>query len=261
MVIAVENKQGKPRIISIKDAGNAWEFSGLKYLDRIASVLLSKQYLLDGKEERQWEWIDFSKKAKTNGDFYVPNSIILFSIFEAVSNLKENPLAQDALKLIKRYGDGLQTLTKIEYNPGQLEDMIVHDIGLDSQFVVSTKIPRDSTFSILHDYEIRAKFGPDKEKTRQIIKALLGTNNFSEIEKTLTSIFGDKDIEIETFFSNMGGSSSSDSEHLEQLEEQRKCIKGFSPVKFKNYSWKVAVDCSHCPQYTSRSLGIKILSN
>lgn len=161
-------KLTQPSISSFQDF---WTIYGVNYRGNINIVDLLKKPLDNRRIRTQDEWVEYSKKAKKQGEFYVGSMSFLHALFSTLSRVKEDPRTELAKYLIKEEMEGCwhPTLTKIIYK--QEKDEVIHNIGMDNEYSIEENIKGPSE-DIKHT------------KNSDYIEAILNTKDIQEINKT-----------------------------------------------------------------------------
>jgi len=143
--------------------------------DERITVDLAKELLDNGNSKTQEQWIEFSKQAQENNNFYVGDMPLYHAVFTALSknNTKD---VEEAMNFIKEQmrAKWLMTLTRIRYNPTG-KDSVINNYNMKDEYIFETNFVGADEFiqdSTDNDY----------------LKAILGTNNINEINEVYQRI-------------------------------------------------------------------------
>ena len=126
---------------SLEDKLNFWRFSNINYKNGIYQVDLAKSLLDNGNSKTQDEWIEYSRQAQRNNDFYLADFPLYFavklSLYENRNHSKYKDKIQEAKEFIKKnmFDYWLMTSTRVQYKK-QGKDTIIHDYGLPDQYEI-----------------------------------------------------------------------------------------------------------------------------
>ena len=174
----IENEEPKTKTKTNSDIINLsdfWRIENVNYRGKIGDYELLKTLLDNGNTKTQDEWVEYSKIAKPQGDFYVGDMPLYHSIFTALSRL-DNPDAEQAREFIKKEirAKYPMTLTRIKYSPKEKDEVI-------------------NNFKMNDEYKIQANFvGKDgfikDVQDKDYLNAILGTDNIPEINEVYQKI-------------------------------------------------------------------------
>lgn len=176
-----DKKPKKQRIIKtnspLEDLEDFWRIPNVNYRNGIYTVDLLKSLLDNGNSKTQEQWVEYSKQAKQNNNFYVGDMPLYHTIFTALSK-NNGKDAQEAIDFIKAQmrAKWLMTLTRIKYNP-KGKDEVVNNYGMDDEYAIKTNFVGADEFIA-------------KSKDTDYLKAILGTNNIDEINEVYQRING-----------------------------------------------------------------------
>lgn len=161
----------------LEDLKDFWRIPNVNYRNGIYAVDLAKKLLDNGNSKTQEQWVEYSKQAKQNNDFYVGDMPLYHSVFTALSknNTKD---AQEAIDFIKAQMRAKYpvTLTRIKYNPKGKDD-VVNNYGMDDEYAIKTNL-------------VGADEWIKESKDTDYLNAILGTNNINEINQVYQRING-----------------------------------------------------------------------
>ena len=169
-------------IFSLEDLTDFWQVNGVSYRDGIYQVDLAKTLLDKGNTKIQDRWVEYSKKAISNNEFYVGDFPLYHSLFSILFKNKENPNYKTKIEEAKKFiSDNmfkywLMTLTRIEYKPSG-KDKVIHNYGMQDQYGIQEDIVGKDDYI--------SKINPQNE-----LKAILGSDNINEINQVYNWITG-----------------------------------------------------------------------
>ena len=157
-----------------------WEIPNVEYGNGIYKVNLAKSLLDNGNAKTQADWIEYSKQAKQNGDFYVGDMALQYSMFRVLS-LQNTQEAFEARDFIKRQmkEKWLVTTTRLKYNPkGKYE--VVHDYETPSELKVEVDLVGPDRFIETNDSNALEALLLDKDVDRvnNVFNFINGTNAY-----------------------------------------------------------------------------------
>ena len=169
-------------IFSLEDLTDFWQVNGVSYRDGIYQVDLAKTLLDKGNTKIQDRWVEYSKKAISNNEFYVGDFPLYHSLFSILFKNKENPNYKTKIEEAKKFiSDNmfkywLMTLTRIEYKPSG-KDKVIHNYGMQDQYGIQEDIVGKDDYI--------TQINPQNE-----LKAILGSDNINEINQVYNWITG-----------------------------------------------------------------------
>ncbi len=148
-----------------------WTIPNVKYRNGIYTVDLAKQLLDNGNSKVQEGWVEYSKQAKNNNNFYTGDLPLYHATFTTLFKNREGK-QKNEIREIRRFlcstfeSKGILTLTRIEYNPRK--DKVIHNFGMHDRYGCSENI-----------------VGPNEwvehSSNKKLYKAILGTDKIKEI--------------------------------------------------------------------------------
>ncbi len=153
---------------TIQDLGNFWRIEGVKYRNDVSSYDLSKS-LLPSMNYKQS--IKHAIKSKQTGDFYTPNSILLYSIINSAYEQKNNPIAENIREFIQSsmIDKYLKILSLGQYTP-EGKDIMIHNSTMDNKFSIKCDLVGKDGY--IQDIN-----------SKPYLDAFLGASNIKEINK------------------------------------------------------------------------------
>jgi hypothetical protein len=165
---------------SVTSLAEHWEIPNVEYRNGIYTVRLAKSLLDNGNAKKQSDWIEYSKQARRNGDFYVGNMALQYSIFRALS-LQTNPESLEARDFIKKSmrEKWLATTTRLKYDPSG-NDEVIHDYGMPIQLKIGVELVGPDRFVDTNDSNVLNALLLDKDIARvnSVFNFLNGTNAY-----------------------------------------------------------------------------------
>ena len=146
-----------------------WTIENVIYRNKICKVDLLKTLLDNRNRKPQDGWVEFSKQAQKNNDFYVGDMPLYHSVFTQLYRLKDKPKTNEIRSFLNEQfrKRGLITLTRIKYRPDGF-DKIVNNYNMPDEYLIEDNF-----------------IGKDEEvicsKNRINYKSLLDSDNLLEI--------------------------------------------------------------------------------
>ncbi len=159
-----------------------WEIPNVEYRNGIYTVNLAKSLLDNGKAKTQSDWIEYSKKAKQNGDFYVGDMALQYSMFKSLSSQtnSESLEARDFIKKSMRENwNWLMTTTRLRYNP-QGNDEVIHDYTMPTELKIGVELVGPNRFIDTNDSNALEALLLDQDIARvnSVFNFINGTNAY-----------------------------------------------------------------------------------
>ena len=155
---------GREAETRIHTTADFWTIEGVFYRGKVHAVDLAKTLLDKGAVKTQDRWIDYTRKARTRNDFYLPDFPLLHGI---VTRLYEQR-SQAGVEAIRAQVQAwtrekwLMTTTRIKYNK-KGQDEVIHNYTLPDEERIDTSF-----------------VGPDEwikgSTTPEAVQVLLGTS-------------------------------------------------------------------------------------
>ena len=164
-------------ISSLENLTDFWRIPNVSYRNGIYTVDLAKELLDNRNAKTQEQWVEYSKQAKQNNNFYTGDMPLHHAVFTALSK-NNGKDAQEAMNFVKEQmrAKWLMTLTRLRYNPKGKDDAI-NNYGMDDEYAIETKL-------------VGADEWIKDSKNIDYLKAILGNNNVNEINQVYQRING-----------------------------------------------------------------------
>ena len=214
---------------SLEDLTDFWQVNGVSYRDGIYQVDLAKTLLDKGNTKIQDRWVEYSKKAISNNEFYVGDFPLYHSLFSILFKNKENPNYKTKIEEAKKFiSDNmfkywLMTLTRIEYKPSG-KDKVIHNYGMQDQYGIQEDIVGKDDYI--------TQINPQNE-----LKAILGSDNINEINQVYNWITGNN-----AYLWRVNSKPYNDIE----------CVAWFGASPSR-----AGLDCDGSPDGSNRALGVR----
>lgn len=204
--------------------GDYWKIENVNYRGKIENVRLWKQLIPSMNYD---SLVKYSIQAKSKGEFYSPNIMLNFAIFDALHNSKDSNEKEEARTFIQESLKKYPTnLTGFIYNPKNQLDEIIHNYKMpNEQFSYNDNI-----------------VGPDREiisADKNVLEKILGTNDIEKIKKVFKWINN-----TPTWIWRVNSKPTNKDERVARL--------------YANSGW-VVVDCDRIPSDGYPSFGIVYL--
>ena len=224
----------KPKQISIDNSPDFWTIPNGGYKIGVYTVDLAKQLLGNGSSKPQDEWIEYSKQAQQNNNFYAGNFPLYHSIFTALFNNKDGN-QKDEIEEIRQFikqqmlDKWLMTLTRIIYAPKGQKDKVMHNYGMPNSYAI----------------ELDSFIGPDgfiknTDKVKEPLQALLDTQQDVKEINSVYKWLTDVDAYIWRINSD-----------VQNIDER---VAGFGAGSVGAYLW-----CNRDPRDSYSALGVRVV--
>lgn len=200
---SIENIKEEMLNLANNSQSDFWEIGNVEYRGKNCIVHLAKGLLPDTMNTYE-DMIEFSRKAKENGNFYIADIPLYHSIFTALYNQYKNDNIQEGISEIKEFmkqqlKNGLYGLSKIKFmrevdrHNSLLK--IIHNRGGDDEH--SYIIKTHGGWDYMNRKKPRCK-GDSRGSniSKSYIKAIFGTGNREEIGKVYGWLNGKNNILI-----------------------------------------------------------------
>jgi len=167
---------------SLEDRADHWCITGVPYRGNICPVDLLKTLLDGGAVKTQDEWAEYSRNAVQARGFHVGGFPLYHALFSILFRNKDNAQHREKIGAArtflkeKFFANWLMTLTRIAYTPSG-KDKVTHNSGLPEKYEVQEDI-------VGLDEWVGDSQNP------KLYKAILGTDNISEIQSVYNWITG-----------------------------------------------------------------------
>jgi hypothetical protein len=157
-----------------------WEIPNVEYRNGVYTVSLAKSLLDKGNTKTQDDWIEYSKKAKQERNFYVGDMALQYAMFRALS-LQTNPESLEARDFIKKQmrERWLMTTTRLKYNPNG-NDEVIHDYEMPTKLKIGVELVGPDRFVDTNDSNALEALLLDKDVDRvnNVFNFINGTNAY-----------------------------------------------------------------------------------
>ncbi len=118
---------------------NFWTIENVNYRNKIYEVDLLKTFLDNRNRKTQDDWVEFSKQAQKNNDFYVGDMPLYHSVFTRLYDLKDKPETNKIRSFLKKQLFEINlsfiTLTRIKYQSKGF-DKIIHNYNMPDEYLI-----------------------------------------------------------------------------------------------------------------------------
>ena len=111
------------------DSDNAWVIKGVNYRGKVVPVRLSRELL---PAMNLGQMAAHSKKAMRSNEFYTPDAPLIYAITKRAMEQNDSEVREFLRKSF--FGQWLNTLSVVRYQPKGKSDQIIHNPGLPTQY-------------------------------------------------------------------------------------------------------------------------------
>ena len=238
-VVIPEAKQAQPSQtaqtgFSLEDLTDCWRFTGINYRNGIYLVDLAKTLQPSKKQD---EHAEHKKQIiiSNSNEFYLPEYPLFHSIITSLSQNKDNLEYKTKIEEVRQFikdsavNKWLMMLTRIQYNPQNQKDIVIHDYKQQDQYIIG----------------LDSFIGPDGYITNQNttnveepLKALLDTKqSIQEINQIYKWL-----IDVDAYIFRLNSGVKNKDERI---------------ARFDAYSGWAFLYCGGNPSYSGGGLGVR----
>ena len=211
---------------NISSTSDFWTIQHVIYRNNFCKIDLLKTLLENGNLKTQDQWVEYSKQAKTNNNFYVGDMPLYHSLFASLHKFWDKPETGKIRDFLQTQfkTKRIMTLTRIKYQTRGL-DKIIHNYKMPNEYLIEDDF-----------------VGPDESiknsNNKQNYKSLLDSDNLKEINSIYNWI-----TEKEIYLSRLNSRPN---------KEEEKPVKFYAELNYTD------LNCFRGPSKSGSSIGVRV---